>query len=94
MIIPMIIFDLVSAIKSNGFNFNLIIKSEEDSGEPFMMGTMALEEVGQLLNQEMRKRAPSTEPPADLLRANSNSSNKRDKATLNSLIQKYVRKGL
>ena len=69
MIIPMIIFDLVSAIKSNGFNFNLIIKSEEDSGEPFMMGTMALEEAGQLLNQEMRKRAPSTEPPADVLRA-------------------------
>ena len=55
MIIPMIILDIVSNLRSNGFCFNLVMKSEENNVEPFVVGTMELAEVKEIIQGEMTK---------------------------------------
>ena len=43
-----------------------MIKDQKDSGEVYVMGTLAFEEVKQIVKEEIKKQAPSAEPPTDL----------------------------
>ena len=43
-----------------------MIKDRKDSGEVYVMGTLAFEEVKQIVKEEIKKQAPSAEPPTDL----------------------------
>ena len=52
MIIPMVIIDMVNSLKADGFSFNLIMKSVDDNSEPFVMGTMGLEDVNNVIQRD------------------------------------------
>ena len=51
----MVIIDMVS-LKADGFSFNLIIKSVDNS-EPFVMGTMKSEKFNNVVHRELVKLA-------------------------------------
>ena len=53
----MVIIDMVNSLKADGFSFNLIMKSVDDNSEPFVMGTMGLEEVNNVIQRELAKLA-------------------------------------
>ena len=52
----MVIIDMVNSLKADGFSFNLIIKSVDNS-EPFVMGTMKSEEFNNVVHRELVKLA-------------------------------------
>ena len=53
---------------------NLMIKDQKDSGEVNVMGTLAFEEIKQIVKKEIKKQAPSAEPPTDLWSSAASSS--------------------